>query len=257
MAQEIFKRYEKKYLLSQEQYQALVQGISKNMQIDAYGEHTISNIYFDTLDYRMIRESIEKPIYKEKLRLRAYGAVRGDSRVFVELKKKFDGIVYKRRVELSFDEAKKYLYDGKYPSKDSQILREIDYTLCRNQLKPAAYIAYDRVAWCGKKTECREQIPCKEKIKYGKETEELRITFDRNIRCRETMLDLRSGHCGVFLLKPGEVLMEMKIPGSVPLWMSRLLTEYEIYPVSFSKYGTFYKEYLLQIYMDRGGRNCA
>lgn len=254
MAQEIFKRYEKKYLLSQEQYQAMVQGISEKMQMDAYGEHTISNIYFDTLDYRLIRESIEKPVYKEKLRLRAYGEVQRDSRVFVELKKKFDGIVYKRRVELSFDEAKNYLYDGRYPSKDSQILREIDYTLCRNRLKPAAYIAYDRVAWCGKQMEDGKEKNIADSVNAAKE---LRVTFDRNIRCRQTMLDLRKKDCGISILKPGEVLMEMKIPGAVPLWMSQLLTECRIYPVSFSKYGTYYKEYLLLDYMDRGGRNCA
>lgn len=236
MAQEIFKRYEKKYMLSEQQYTCLLRALIARMAIDEYGKHTISNIYFDTRDYELIRTSIEQPAYKEKLRLRAYGTVKEDSTVYVELKKKYDGVVYKRRVPMAMQEAGKYLDYGIRPKEDSQIFREIDYTLKRYDLKPAAYIAYDRIAL------------------FGKEDPELRVTFDRNIRCRNYMLDLRCGENGSRILEKGQVLMEVKVPGAMPLWMSRLLAGLNIYPDSFSKYGTYYQEYLQPISLIRGGQ---
>ena len=101
MTQEIFKRYEKKYMLTQKQHDALIPVLERRMKADHYGEHTISNIYFDTRDYELVRKSIEKPEYKEKLRLRAYGKVTDNGVVYAELKKKFDGGVYKRRIPMT------------------------------------------------------------------------------------------------------------------------------------------------------------
>ena len=240
MAQEIFKRYEKKYILEEQQYLALMSRLVTKMTADDYGLHTISNIYFDTEDYELIRTSIEKPEYKEKLRLRCYGKAEEDGSVFVELKKKLDGVVYKRRVEMKLTDARKYLYYGIYPERDNQILREIDYTAGRYNLKPAASISYDRLAF------------------FGKEDGELRVTFDHNIRCRNHTLDLSKGPFGTQLLEPGQMLMEVKIPGAMPMWMSRLFAELMIYPVSYSKYGTYYKEYLLySSVLKKGGNACA
>lgn len=240
MAQEIFKRYEKKYILEEPQYLALMSRIVTKMAADNYGLHTISNIYFDTEDFELIRSSIEKPEYKEKLRLRCYGRAEENSPVFVELKKKYDGIVYKRRVEMNLKDARKYLYYGIYPEQDNQIIREIDYAVNRYNLKPAAAISYDRIAF------------------YGNEDSELRVTFDHNIRCRNDSLDLSKGAFGTPLLKQGQMLMEVKIPGAMPMWMSRLFAEFAVYPVSFSKYGTYYKESLFYCReIMEGGMVCA
>lgn len=238
MAQEIFKRYEKKYLLHQKQFEALLARLGGEMQADSYGEHTISNIYFDTRDFELVRQSIEKPDYKEKLRLRAYGKVDDTTVVYAELKKKYDGIVYKRRVPMFLGEARKYLYYGIYPGEDSQILREIDYVMRRYELKPRVYVSYNRTAY------------------FGKQDSGLRVTFDRNICCRCHGLDLQYGAYGTQIMGQDQILMEVKIPGAMPMWMSRLFSGLCIYPVSFSKYGTYYKDYLLNPLME-GGRICA
>ena len=194
------------------------------MEMDEYGEHTICNIYFDTPDYDLIRKSIEHPIYKEKLRLRSYGVPKGpDSKVFVEIKKKYDGVVYKRRIQLPLNVAEDYLYKGIHPQKDSQILREIDWFLKTNPVVPAVFLAYDRRAFA------------------GVEDRELRLTLDKNIRCRRTQMHLAEGSDGEKILDDDLTLMEIKIPGVMPLWMANILSLLEIRPVSISKYGTFYK----------------
>lgn len=246
MAQEIFERYEKKYMLTADQYHGLCKSFGGRMEADEYGLHTISNIYLDTEDFELIRTSIERPAYKEKLRLRAYGEVKDDSEVFLELKKKCCGVVYKRRTQMSLKEAVQYLNKGKRPEAENQIFREIEYVKERYLLKPAAYVAYDRDAWF-----CRDD-------------KELRVTFDRNIRCRKEHLDLCAGDYGVQLLPEGNVLMEVKIPGAMPVWMSRVFSELKIYPVSFSKYGRYYQTYILKKPMTaflnygvEGGKVCA
>lgn len=239
MAQEIFERYEKKYLLTCPQYHSLMCEMVKWMSADRYGRHTISNIYFDTENYELIRSSIEKPDYKEKVRLRAYGTVNHTSMVYAELKKKTGGIVYKRRMEMTLEEARNYFYKGLPPKKRNQIFKEIDYAVKRYGLKPMAYVAYDRMAF------------------FGKTDPELRVTFDRRIRCRDSRLDLAQGDSGICLLKSDEILMEIKIPGAMPLWMSRIFSELSIYPISYSKYGTYYKEVLIKRQAEEGGRHCA
>ena len=239
MTQEIFKRYEKKYMLTVKQYNALIPALERQMMADHYGEHTISNIYFDTRDFELVRQSIEKPEYQEKLRLRAYGRVTDNSVVYAELKKKFDGVVYKRRIPMNLCQARKYLYYGIRRPEESQILKEIDYVMNRYDLKPAAYVAYSRAAY------------------YGKENGELRVTFDRDICCRCSGLELQNGKYGTMLLDGDRILMEVKIPGAMPVWMSRLFSDMELFPVSYSKYGAYYKEYLHRGALAEGGRICA
>lgn len=229
MAQVIFKRYEKKFLLTEEQYEDLRPLIDQFMVPDRYTNYTISNLYYDTDNFELIRTSLKKPKYKEKLRARFYGArADEDSKVFVELKKKFDGVVYKRRVEMSLPEAHEYLSDGIYPEEDSQILREIDYAKNHYGLTAKAYIAYDREAYS------------------GKENPDLRITFDRRIRCRDNHLTFTDGDAGTELLGKNQILMEVKIPGAMPLWMSRAFSIRHIFMTSFSKYGTYYEKYLAE-----------
>lgn len=235
MTQAVFKRYEKKYMVSSEQYNELISRMITRMDADQYGKHTICNIYFDTVDYQMIRNSLDKPVYKEKLRLRSYGRCMEEGTVFLELKKKYAGVVYKRRVPMKLKDARKYLYYGIKPELDSQILREIDYAVNFYEPRPAVYLAYERIAFS------------------GKDDPELRITFDMNVRARSFGLDLSQKTYGVPIMEQGQMLMEIKIPGAMPVWLGSLLSELEIYPVSFSKYGMYFQKYLMpgSIFDDR------
>jgi hypothetical protein len=192
-----------------------------------YGASTILNIYYDTPDWRLIRASLEKPLYKEKLRLRAYGTVTDDSEVFVEIKKKFHGIVYKRRAALLLEDAREFLNAPMRTPGDEQVLREADWMLSTYRLAPAAAISYDRAAF------------------IGKDDPDFRVTIDQNLTGRTDALDLTCGSHGDAILRGGEYLMEVKSAGGMPLWMCHLLDEYRIFPTSFSKYGTYYKTYIL------------
>lgn len=227
--QGIFKRYEKKYLINDEKYKLLSQKLYQYFKVDDYGRTTICNIYFDTPDYRLIRASKEAPVYKEKLRLRSYGIPREGDKVFIELKKKYKGIVYKRRVKAELNDAVQYLYWKKQFNPQTQITKEIDWFINHyEELIPAMYISYNRVAL------------------YGREDNDLRITFDNNILWREEDLWLQNGIWGRPLLKQEDTLMEIKIPGAMPIWLSHTLDELEIYPTSFSKYGRGYDRLLEQ-----------
>ena len=145
--QMVFKRYELKYLLTQEQKKKILQAIAPYMELDQYGRTTIRNLYFDTGNYRLARHSIEKPSYKEKLRVRSYSQADPESPVFVELKKKYRNVVYKRRIALPEKEAMEWLQGGSC-SQDVQISREVDYFLSyyRN-LAPVVFLSYEREAF--------------------------------------------------------------------------------------------------------------
>lgn len=224
----IFERTEKKYQLTDNQYQAFINLVGDKMKADRFGTHTISNIYYDTEDYEVIRHSIEKPKYKEKFRIRGYGEITSDSLVFLELKKKVKGVVYKRRVSMTHKQMKRYLVNGVLPDVqpyEQQILKEIQYSIKFYNQIPRVYLAYDRTAY------------------EGIWDPSLRITFDRNIRTRSQELDLTCGDYGNILKKP-DYLMEIKVLNSYPVWLARALSELEIFPASFSKYGTIYKEFI-------------
>ena len=227
-----FKRYEKKYLLSARKFELLWERLREHLVPDLFHRSTVCSIYYDSDDFSLIRHSLEKPVYKEKLRLRSYNVPGPDGEVFVELKKKYKGVVYKRRVRMSAVEAERYLAGQSRPPEDGQILREIDFFLQTHEVSPKAFIACEREAW------------------VDREEPELRITFDRNLRWRDTDLHLSSGSGGEPLLPDGEVLMEIKIPGAAPLWLAHLLSELEIFPTSFSKYGTCYRQDLLEKYFN-------
>ena len=227
-----FKRYEKKYLLSAEKFEALWQRLEEYLEPDQFFSSTVCSIYYDDDQYSLIRHSIEKPVYKEKLRFRSYNVPKAEGKVFVELKKKFEGIVYKRRVVMSAQQAEDYL-SGKTPAPmDSQMIHEIDWFMHENKPVPKVFIACDRLAY------------------KAKENPNLRITFDRNIRWRETDLHLTSGCYGEPLLEDGQVLMEIKIPGAAPLWLASMLSELEIFPRGYSKYGTCYKSRIIEKYFN-------
>ena len=224
-----FQRYEKKYLMRPEQYEMLWQELAPRLRPDEYFANTVSSVYYDTPDYDLIRHSLQKPVYKEKLRLRGYGETNHDSLVFVELKKKFQGVVYKRRIELPAYQAEAWLAGGAPPD-DSQISHEIDWALHRYELAPKIVICCDREAW------------------VDTENHDLRFTFDKNIRYREEQLSLCEGSHGRLLMDEGCVLMEIKMPGASPLWLAELLSRANVFPAGFSKYGKCYEQKLMENY---------
>lgn len=224
----VFQRYELKFLLSEDQKERLMTYFPCYMRPDPYGLTTIRNLYYDSDHYRLNRRSIEKPVYKEKLRLRGYGNILPDSPVFVELKKKYKKIVYKRRLSMSEREATAWLAGISVPSDRSQIACEIEYVLhYYESLHPVVFLAYDRSAY------------------FGKEDATFRITLDKNIVCRQSDLSLISAVYGACLLPKGQVLMEIKSMGAIPLWLVHFLAEEKLYQTSFSKYGTAYQQLIL------------
>lgn len=220
----VFKRHELKYILSKEQKEHILKSIEPYMKLDEYGRTTIQNIYFDTENYRLIRRSIEKPDYKEKLRVRRYVNKNTGNKVFVEIKKKYEKVVYKRRLSLQEEDAMQWL-TGKIPCEvDSQIGREIDYFLqYYGTLKPALFLSYEREAY------------------YSQDGSDFRITFDENVRCRQERIMFQSDAGGIFVLDEDKVLMEIKCSGGMPMWMAEILSKEKIYKTSFSKYGTAYQ----------------
>ncbi|ACL20336.1 polyphosphate polymerase domain-containing protein [Desulfitobacterium hafniense] len=238
--QSVFKRYEKKYMLNEEQYRHLLKRAAGKVKEDKFKQSRINTIYFDTPDYHLISASLEKPLYKEKLRLRSYGTPHGHDQVFVELKKKFQGVVYKRRTVMSLEEAVEYLYHRKPARNASQITQEIDWFLkFYGEIGPAMYISYERLALS------------------GIEDPGLRITFDQDILWRQDELDLSMAPWGRSLLAPGQRLMEIKIAGAMPLWLAHILDELAIYPSSFSKYGKAYLTSSAGQILNKGGKIIA
>ncbi len=227
-----FERYEKKYLLSRGQYESLCRALEGRVVPDLYFKSTVCSLYYDTDDFALIRRSIDAPVYKEKLRVRSYNVPDADGEVFVELKKKYKGMVYKRRIAMRAREAAAYLAGMAPPPERSQMTRELDWFLRSNRVGPKVLIACDRTAWT------------------AKDDPELRITFDENLRWRADALDLTQGSAGEPLLPPGEVLMEIKIPGATPMWLARLLSDRAIFPRGFSKYGTCYQNEILNDYFN-------
>ena len=225
MPQLTFERVEKKYLLTPAQLDTLAPMLHRHMQIDQYGRHTICNVYYDTPDYRLIRTSLQKPVYKEKLRLRSYGVPGPGDTVFVELKKKYRGVVYKRRTALELTAAERWLA-GDGPAPEGQIAREIEYFQSLYRTGPAVFLAYDRAAM------------------FGRQDPDLRLTLDENIRWRTDALALSAGDRGSPLSVQGLYLMEVKLPGVMPLWLAHGLAQAGAAPVSFSKYGCCYREFL-------------
>lgn len=237
MAIETFKRYEKKYMLTDEQYENVRKGIEKHMELDAYcinGKmYPVYNIYFDDDTSNVIRYSMSKPYFKDKLRIRSYKEFPKDHDfIFLELKKKIDGIVTKRRTELSLRDCKRYINTGDYPPEAetdyrlNQVLHEVDYFKQLYKVKPVIYLSYNRLAY------------------FMVENKSFRVTFDKDILTRRHDLDFKLSNHGKELLQKNQTLMEIKIIGSIPMWCARLLSENGVFSRGFSKYGQEYKSYV-------------
>ena len=221
----VFERYEIKYLITNRQRKSIMKAMQDYMKPDDYGRSTICNIYYDTPDYYLIRHSLEKPVYKEKLRVRSYGTAASGDNVFVELKKKYQDVVYKRRISLPEREAMFYLGSDATGGLEGQIGSEIDYfRFFYKELAPKVYISYDREAF------------------YDREDDSFRVTFDENIMWRDYDLSLTKPAYGSKILPPNTSLMEVKTSGGMPLWLTCVLSENGIFKTSFSKYGRAYEE---------------
>ncbi|CAG7647189.1 hypothetical protein PAESOLCIP111_05333 [Paenibacillus solanacearum] len=232
MAIEVFNRYENKYLMNAEAFYRMYNCLTEYMELDAFNKddkfYSISNLYYDTAQHTLVRNSLAKPKYREKLRIRAYGVPAADAKVYLELKKKVFGLVNKRRTALKLHEAYAFVRTGQAPEYRSgmnrQVIQEIEYFMSRYELRPMVYLAYDRFAM------------------FCKGNRDLRITFDTNIRSRRYDLKLESGDYGEPLLEHGQWLMEVKAEKTIPVWLAKLLAEHRMYRTSFSKYGNEYKK---------------
>lgn len=222
-----FKRYELKYLLTRQEKEEILRAMQPYMELDEYGRTTIRNIYFDTDTFRLIRRSLEKPIYKEKLRVRSYQPVRAEDPVFVEIKKKYKSVVYKRRMQLPEEAVMKSFRTGTPLPVRSQIGEEIQYFReYYDNLQPVVFLSYEREAY------------------YANDGSDFRVTFDENILYRREDISLGSRIYGMSLLGDGQSLMEIKTSGGIPLWMTQSLTKQHLYKTSFSKYGSAYQQIL-------------
>ena len=233
MVVEIMKRLEKKYLIDSSIYPKLQEKIAQVTDLDKYnkkkGAYTISNLYYDTSDNNLIRTSSSrpKPMYKEKLRIRSYGIPAENDKVFLEIKKKYNGVVSKRRTTFELSEAYEFIKNGYIEPKEymnKQVLMELEHFVRLYNLSPKLYLAYDRLAYVGEKG--------------------LRITFDTDIRTRRHDLGLEKGDHGENLVDGDLCLMEIKVAGAIPLWLTKLLSEHEIYRQTFSKYGREFMKFI-------------
>lgn len=235
-----FKRIEKKYTLTRAQAERLLDRLQTAMRPDEFGLHGVANIYYDTPDYALIRASVEKPAYKEKFRLRGYSTPGEENILFAELKKKYKGVVYKRRIAADPAEMTRFLSGEMIAHEDAQSQREIHHFLGTHPIAPRAFIGYDRIAL------------------VGRQDSSLRVTLDHHIRWRQDRLRLSDGRDGALVLADDPVVMEIKIAGAAPLWLARMLSEEHIYPTSFSKYGMCYLAHIAPHFAQALARNaCA
>ncbi|HOO49333.1 MAG TPA: polyphosphate polymerase domain-containing protein [Saccharofermentans sp.] len=221
--QSTFKRYEFKYILESAQKLALMDALEGRMKIDSYGRTTIRNIYFDTDNFRLIRLSLDKPSYKEKLRVRSYKKIENDDEVFVELKKKCESIVYKRRVSVPETLAMDWLVAGGNQPGSSQVEDEIEYFReFYKEISPKVFISYEREAF------------------YSTDNTNIRLTLDSNILARDYDLSLRYGVHGDSIIDEDKTILEVKVSDTIPMWLIRFLRDNNIQKTSFSKYGMYY-----------------
>ncbi len=221
------KRYERKFFLTEEQYERLLPLLREHMQPDSHGRGTVSSLYFDTDDYAIIRWCLDHPSYKEKFRIRSYGVSANEEIVYAEIKKKYHGVTYKRRVELPLDRLPAWRSGHYVPDGGERITEELLWFLNRYQPDPKVLLCCDREAW------------------KGVTEEELRITFDRDIRWRSDHLRFAEGNFGAPLLTSDRILMEVKTPTAIPLWLARFLSEEHLFSTGFSKYGTCYRKHIM------------
>ncbi len=240
MSAEVFNRTEEKYIVTKSVYECIVKDLEGKMLADEYSKNNsfyqICNIYYDTPDSNLIRTSLQKPKYKEKIRLRSYGTPNKDSKVFLEIKKKYKGCVNKRRTTFALDEAYKFAVTGETPIiknyMNTQIMHELSYAIKTYELMPQVYLAYQRRAF------------------FGIEDNNFRLTFDKNIVSRRDDIALENEVFGERVIPADEMIMEVKYSDRMPLWFIEILRKYNLEKTSFSKYGTEYMKYISRGYKE-------
>lgn len=231
-------------MLSPGKYEDLLDLIKPNIEKDRYFASTNCSIYFDTDNKDLVIHSMEKPLYKEKLRLRSYNVPTLDDIVYIEIKRKFDGVGSKRRIAVKLKSFYNYLDTGKLNSANPQIKSEIDYLINYYELKPRLFLAYDRHSYCEKSPDVTGVNQSRQKPTDFSSIAQssFRLTFDHNIRSRETDLRLEHGDYGERYFEQDQIMMETKTLEAYPLWFSQALAKLKIYPVSFSKYCKVYQK---------------
>lgn len=219
MPQQVFRRTETKYIITEKQFSALMNIIEPYLTKDKYFKGTNCSIYYDDDNRYLAIHSLEKPLYKEKIRLRSYGIPKLNDTVFLEIKKKYKGVGSKRRIPVKLADFYKYEKTGKLENVNANIKQELDECFKRYSLKPKMFLAYDRTSYC------------------DKDNPTFRVTFDRNVRCRLDDLKLEKGDYGNTFFQNDEIVMEVKALDSYPFFFVRALSKLKIYPASFSKYG--------------------
>lgn len=221
----VFKRIEQKYLITKSQYNNIISDIESYTKKDKYYSSNIHNIYFDNKNHDLVIKSLDSPTFKYKVRLRSYTS--DNDKVFLEMKCKYKSTVYKRRLALTIEEYNKYINNKILPNHDVQIMSEIDYVITKYNLFPTILIAYDRYSYLG--------------------DNDLRITFDYNLRSREDNLDIKADKANTFYFSNDTYIMEIKTSTNYPLWLTKCLTNNHIFPVPFSKYGKIYQKNLKEM----------
>lgn len=224
---DFFRRVEKKYMINLNQYLLLKEAIQEKMIEDEHGKSTICNIYFDTGQFELIRHSITKPVFKDKVRLRSYNIPTENSKIYLEIKRKYDGVVSKRRIEMTLKDYYNYIQKKEKAIEEGQVKKELDYYFAFYKLKPAMFLSYYRRAY------------------YDIENRDFRLTFDSHILARNYDLQLEKGHYGIPILDENKYIMEIKTLGAIPMWFVELLEKFKIYPCSFSKYGEAYTQLIM------------
>lgn len=222
-----FRRIEKKYILTRDQYLFLKEAIKEKLIEDEHGKSTICNIYFDTEQFDLIRHSTTKPIFKDKVRLRSYNIPTLESNIYLEIKRKYDGVVSKRRIVMILNEFYKYM-NKEIKLEDNQVKKELDYYFEHYKLRPTMFLSYYRRAY------------------YDKENRDFRLTFDSHILAREYDLEIEKGNYGNHILEKNKYIMEVKTLGAMPMWFVKLLNKLKICPCGFSKYGEAYSQLILK-----------
>lgn len=229
----VFNRFEKKYVLSIDVYHEILDKLLLKMNLDKNNVDEfmkVQSIYFDTDNNDYIRNSISKPYYKEKIRIRGYNFIDSDSELFLEVKRKIDGKVNKRRTNIKLSDIDNLIenntieYNNEYMNK--QVLNEINYILNRDHLLPKLFVSYERCALVDNHSD-------------------LRITFDKNITGSSNKISFNI-KTDQQLLNSKLMIMEVKTCYGMPRWLLEIIENNDIKKASFSKYGTSYKNELLK-----------
>lgn len=229
MAIEVFTRREQKYLITKQQYQALIKKLNYRMRPDLNGidgRYTVTSLYFDNEDRDIYYETKNRLRFRQKLRLRVYDDTDINGTAFFEVKQKHNKVVNKRRMILPLQEAYRYLSyspgesrEG-YETSNTQVLREIDHFRWLYQLEPEMIVSYDRHAL------------------HEIDNPDLRITFDFNMRTRNDNFAVEDGPYGDNFVDTDLVILEVKVDDSVPLWLTRILQEVQCDQRGASKFCT-------------------